>query len=64
MVIMVSPSKPQAVVFEVALQIKGLYDVDADTMFKYEPVLTDWIVVPMLNVSAVASGPSTGVESD
>jgi hypothetical protein len=60
---MVSPSNPQAVVSEVAENAMGLYEVVAETMFKYCEVFVDWIVPPMLKASARDSGPRTGMLS-
>lgn len=58
---MVSPSKPHAVVFAVASSVRGRYEVALVPMFKYRDEFWLWIVSSMTKNSPVASGPMTGV---
>jgi hypothetical protein len=62
-VIIVSPSRPHAVVFDVVPRDNGLYDVVALLMFKYAELLVDWMEPEMVKVSAELTGPRTGLVS-
>lgn len=58
---MVSPSRPQAVVLAVASKVRGRYEAVFVPMFRYSEVFWLWMVDPTAKNSPVASGPMTGV---
>jgi hypothetical protein len=49
------------VVFGVASNVRGRYDVVFVPMFKYRDMVWLWMVESMVKYSPVASGPVTGV---
>lgn len=58
---MVSPSKPQPVVVAVVPNDNGLYEVEAVSMFMYNPDPVSRIDPEMMYRLPLASGPSTGI---
>ena len=62
-VITVSPSSPQAVVFAVLAKLNGrkLFPPTFSPMLRYRLLLTLWMVEPMVKYSLVDSGPITGI---
>jgi hypothetical protein len=56
---MVSPSSAHAVVVAFVPNVKLLYEVLSLPMLRYRLVLVDWIVLPTLKYSPVATGPRT-----
>jgi hypothetical protein len=56
---MVSPSSAQALVVAVEPKVRLLYEVLSLPIFRYRLVFVDWIVLPTLKYSPVATGPRT-----